>query len=151
MSLEDDLAKRLVLALAKEGAGIISECIQEVTYKHRTRNLYDSYGFGVYYEGRLKRMGYLSTSPNATETKRWYDKKLYGRTEIERFLKSTYKPKSKGMELVIAAAMPYGKVLENASSGQTQKYRVISMAYDKLQDLASQTGGYVTALTGGKI
>ena len=151
MALKDELIRRTTLALSKEGQRIIRECVDERTYTHRTRNLYDSYGYGVYFSGRLKRMGYLSTTETAEEPKKWYGEILSGRDEIERFLKVTYKPKSSGFELVIAAAMPYGRILETQGDGLHHKYRVISMAYDKLQALASKTGGYVTALTGGKI
>ena len=38
--------------------------------------------------------------------------------------------------MIVVAAMPYAEVLENASGGQTGKYRVISMSYDKLKKLS---------------
>ena len=65
---------------------------------------------------------------------------ISGREQIENFLMSEYKA-PKGIELVIVAAMPYAEVLENASSGQHQKYKVISMSYNKLKDLSSQVKG----------
>ena len=131
---------RLLDALDKEGKRILAECEQERTYTHRTQNLYDSYGFGVYYNGKLTRKGFLSSSPTATKTKKWYGVEVEGREQIENFLNREYKP-SKGIDLVIAAAMPYAHALENASSGQHQKYKVISMSYNKLRDLSSQVKG----------
>ena len=47
--------------------------------------------------------------------------------------------------MVVAAAMPYAEVLENASSGQTRKYRVISMSYEKLKSVGQRLGGASTA------
>ena len=131
---------RLLDTLEKEGKRILAECEQERTYTHLTQNLYDSYGYGVYYNGKLQRKGFLSASETATETKDWYGVEISGRGQIENFLMSEYKA-PKGIELVIVAAMPYAEVLENASSGQHQKYKVISMSYNKLKDLSSQVKG----------
>ena len=131
---------RLLDSLEKEGKRILKECEQERTYTHQTHNLYDSYGFDVYYQGKLQRKGFLSQSETATETKDWYGVEISGREQIENFLTSEYKS-PKGIELVIVAAMPYAEVLENASSGQHQKYKVISMSYAKLAELKNQVKG----------
>ena len=73
---------RLLDALEKEGKRILAECEQERTYTHRTQNLYDSYGYGVYYNGKLQRKGFLSDSETATETKKWYGVEISGREQI---------------------------------------------------------------------
>lgn len=140
MAVAGVMITKLLDALEKEGKRILAECEQERTYTHRTQNLYDSYGYGVYYNGKLQRKGFLSASETAIETKDWYGVEISGREQIENFLMSEYKS-PKGMELVIVAAMPYAEVLENASSGQHQKYKVISMSYNKLKDLSSQVKG----------
>ena len=44
--------------------------------------------------------------------------------------------------------MPYGEILENGGGNLKQKYRVISMSYEKLQKLAKECGGYVKGLSG---
>ena len=131
---------RLLDTLEKEGKKILAECEQERTYTHRTHNLYDSYGFGVYLNGKLQRKGFLSSSETATETKKWYGQEISGREQIEIFLTGEYKP-GKGIDLVVVAAMPYAEVLENASSGQHQKYKVISMSYNKLKELSNGVKG----------
>jgi len=47
--------------------------------------------------------------------------------------------------------MPYAAVLENASSGQKHKYRVISMSYDKMKQLQGEIkGASVVNIFGGK-
>ena len=131
---------RLLDTLEKEGKRILAECEQERTYTHRTHNLYDSYGFGVYLNGKLQRKGFLSRSETATETKKWYGQEISGREQIENFLTGEYKS-GKGIDLVVVAAMPYAEVLENASSGQHQKYKVISMSYNKLKELSNGVKG----------
>lgn len=138
--------------LAQNGNRIIDECAAEINYQHQTFNLIDSYGFGVYYNGALERTGYYTAQPAMTKRRNWYGKALAGREEIKNFLQSEYRPKSKGFELVIAAAMPYGKILETGGGNLRRKYKVISMAYDKLQDLSKNfKGSIVIPLTGGKI
>ena len=139
------MVNRLVNQLEQEGYRILRECEQERTYTHQTQNLYDSYGFGVYYNGSLLRKGFLSPSKTAEVSKSWYGVSVEGREQIENFLNREYKP-SKGIDLVIAAAMPYAHALENASSGQHQKYRVISMSYNKLSRLKSQAKGSVVSI-----
>lgn len=133
---------RLLDSLEKEGKRILAECESEHDYVHRTHNLYDSYGYGVYYKGKLERKGFLTPSPTATEPNEWYGVAVSGRDRIEEFLKSEFEP-SRGVDLVIAAAMPYAYVLENASGGQHRKYRVISMSYNKLVELQKQMKGSV--------
>lgn len=145
MSVAGVMITRVLDQFEKEGQRILRECEQERNYTHRTQNLYYSYGFGVYYNGKLTRKGFLSSSPTATKTKKWYGVDVEGREQIENFLNREYKP-SKGIDLVIAAAMPYAHALENASSGQRQKYRVISMSYDKLTKLQSQVKGSLVSI-----
>ena len=145
MAVRGMMITRLIDALEKEGKRILSECESERTYQHQSLNLFDSYGFGVYYNGKIERKGFLTATQTATETKKWYGKEVDGREQIENFLNKEYKP-SKGVELVIAAAMPYAHALENASSGQKQKYKVMSMSYDKLVELQKQAKGSVVSI-----
>ena len=145
MAVAGVMIARVLDQLEKEGQRILRECEQERTYTHQTQNLYDSYGFGVYYNGKLTRKGFLSSSPTATKAKKWYGVEVEGREQIENFLNREYKP-TRGIDLVIAAAMPYAHALENASSGQHQKYRVISMSYNKLVELQKQAKGSVVSI-----
>ena len=144
----DIAIRQYVQNLSQEGDRIIRECVQERTYEHQTKNLYDSYGWCVYVKGEPKRRGYLSNSPEAKKGKRWgsFDG-VTGRGSIDSFFEN-YKA-SKGIELVIAAAMPYGVILEQGAGNLKRKYRVISMSYQKLKMLAPKYGGYVKGLTRG--
>ena len=48
-----DLISELVKELSKEGQRIVANQLNNVGYTHRTYNLNDSYGFGVYVDGKL--------------------------------------------------------------------------------------------------
>lgn len=123
------------------------QCVEQRDYTHRSYNLYDSYGYGVYVSGKLQRYGFLGTQ-KATEPRKWYGENVSGREEILEYLKSEHKPSSDAIELVIAAAMPYAKVLESGGGDIKHKYKVISMSYDMLKDIAPKYGGTVKTLTG---
>lgn len=139
--------------LSKDGRKVIDDCINEITYTHRTYNLYDSYGYCVYYDGRIKDMGFLSPYPNAKEYKYWGSgenkRPIMGRKEIKKFF-SEYKATKGTFELVIAAAMPYAEILESGGGNLRHKYKVISMSYQKLQALSAKyDGAKIVALSGG--
>lgn len=132
----------LIEQLCADGERIMRECLSEVDYTHRTHNLEASYGWAVCRRGKIIRTGYPSTFP--TEAKNWYGEMMYGGDALAGAIdeyEGKYKPLTKTFELVIIAAMPYAEVLENASSGQHRKYKVISMAADKLRALQAKYGG----------
>ena len=146
-TLRQQATELLVARLANEGARILRQCVEERDYTHRTYNLYDSYGYGVYVSGKLQRYGFLGTQ-KATEPRKWYGEDVRGRDEILEYLKSEHKPSNDAIELVIAAAMPYAKVLESGGGGIKHKYKVISMSNDLLREIAPKYGGTVKAITG---
>ena len=51
--------KLITKELDKDAKNVLRECIQEITYTPQTHNLYDSYGYGIYVEGKLEKIGYL--------------------------------------------------------------------------------------------
>lgn len=117
--------------LSEEGDRIARECEQNRTYTHRTSNLKDSYGWGVYHNGKLSKQGFLTPTPSATVPRRLDGKDVYGRDEIETYLQN-YKATAQ-YELIVFAAMPYAGVLESKG------YRVISVAHKLLSDLGVGT------------
>ena len=145
-ALKQQATEQIVAQLADEGARILRQCVEERDYTHRTYNLYDSYGYGVYVGGKLMRSGFLQRSPQATEPREWHGENVRGREEILEFLTSGYKP-SQNIELVIAAAMPYASVLESGK-GLRHKYKVISMSNDMLRDISQKYNGTVKTITG---
>ena len=146
-ALKQQATEQIVAQLADEGARILRQCVEQRDYTHRTYNLYDSYGYGVYVSGKLQRYGFLGTQ-KATEPRKWYGENVRGREEILEYLKSEHKPSNDAIELVIAAAMPYAKVLESGGGGIKHKYKVISMSNDLLREIAPKYGGTVKAITG---
>lgn len=119
-------------ALSNEGRRIASECEAERSYTHRTKNLKDSYGWGVYHDGKLQRRGFLTDSPEADRPRRIGGADVQGRQEIMEYL-LRYKPTAQ-YELVVYAAMPYASILEE------RKYRVISTAVRKLDEMGNPLG-----------
>lgn len=143
----ETIINTIINELAKEGERIIQECVNERTYTHRTYNLHDSYGYGVYRDGQLQKKGFLSAQKAKEPIGDGYP---YGRDMIEQFLQlDSGKRRNRGIELVIAAATPYAYTLE---TGSVVKHRVMSMAYNKLLTVACvHRRATVYALNGGKI
>lgn len=120
----------LVKELSKEGQRIVANQLNNVGYTHRTYNLNDSYGFGVYLEGKLVSKGF---SPHkASGSKMWENEIISGRKAITDFLENKYKPHP-GIDLVIAVAMPYGEIVE-----EKYKYEVLSTARNDVEQLTSK-------------
>lgn len=132
-------------SLEKEARRILQECVDERTYKHKTYNLYDSYGYGIYLHGKLAKSGYLSSSPKAIDGNKWYDEILYGREQIQKYLQGGYSP-SGAIDLTIVATMPYAKVLEEAGGGVHHAYKVISMSFKKLDEIKNKYQGFVKTI-----
>lgn len=135
----------IVQALEKDAHRILKECESEIDYQHRTLNLYDSYGYGIYAEGKLLKIGFLEPSPSAKTAKSWYGEKIRGRQAITEYLKSEYKTQGV-VDMAIAAAMPYAHVLEQGAAGLHRKYRVISMSFQKIKAIATDYKGIVSAI-----
>lgn len=124
--------------LEKEAQDFVGKTINEVKvghpggfYEHDTFNLYDSYGYGIYLDGRLLRSSATNdTRPKkATEPRKWYRDEFFGKELMRKlFSDKGYKPAaSKGYVVVIGAAMPYAIVLEKGlSHGMRMNYKVIT-------------------------
>lgn len=135
----------IVNAMEKDADRILKECISEIDYQHRTLNLYDSYGYGIYVDGKLLKMGFLHSTPSARTPKSWYGEKISGRQAITEYLKDEYSPTG-AVDLAIAASMPYAHVLEQGSAGLHRSYRVISMSFQKVKAIARDYKGIVSAI-----
>jgi len=120
----------LIDFLSREGQKIVDSQLQNKGYTHRSHNLHDSYGWGVYLNGELKASGYPAVQ--ATEGKKWYGETIKGREAIETYLKTKYKAHP-GIDLVVVAAMPYGEIVE-----EKYKYEVIATARNDLKRLSTK-------------
>lgn len=147
-----DKAYSLIISdLKGKGRRIVDECLISATYNHQTYNLHDSYGCAIYKFGILV---YKYTPPQtASEKHPWgYGPDLSGAEEIEKFFQG-YNANPTAIELVVAAAMPYAEYLEKGWTMSGKKYKVVSMAYDKLKKLCGSYKGATvsTILHGQKI
>lgn len=120
----------LVKLLSQEGQKIVDNQLQNKGYTHRSYNLHDSYGWGVYVYKELVASGF--PTKQATDGKKWYGEMIKGREAITDFLRNKYKPHD-GIDLVVAVAMPYGEIIEGK-----YKYEVIATARNDVKRLASR-------------
>ena len=135
---------KFVDMLADEGGKLILQAVNSRDYTHRTYNLHDSYGSAVYLNGKLVEKSVMLLGSKATKAKSYKGSKLKGSEEIMKYFQS-YKPKSE-IELVVAAAMPYGVVLEKGSDGLKHKYKVISGINTEVGNLAARLNAKVNKL-----
>lgn len=125
-----DRISELVRFLSKEGQKIVDNQLQNKGYTHRSHNLHDSYGWGVYVNRDLVASGLPDIQ--ATKGKKWYYETIKGREAITDFLQNKYNAHD-GIDLVVAVAMPYGEIIEDK-----YKYEVIATARDDVKRLASK-------------
>lgn len=135
---------KFVDMLATEGGKLILQAVNSRDYTHRTYNLHDSYGSAVYLNGKLVEKSVMLLGSKATKAKNYKGSKLKGSAEIMKYFRS-YKPKSE-IELVVAAAMPYGVVLEKGGGGIRHKYKVISGINTEVGNLAARLNAKVNKL-----
>ena len=135
---------KFVDMLADEGGKLILQAVNSRDYTHRTYNLHDSYGSAVYLNGKLVEKSVMLLGSKATKAKSYKGSKLKGSEEIMKYFQS-YKPKS-DIELVVAAAMPYGVVLEKGGGGLRHKYKVISGINTEVGNLAARLNAKVNKL-----
>lgn len=135
---------KFVDMLADEGGKLILQAVNSRDYTHRTYNLHDSYGSAVYLNGKLVEKSVMLLGSKATKAKSYKGSKLKGSEEIMKYFQS-YKPKSE-IELVVAAAMPYGVVLEKGGGGLKHKYKVISGINTEVGNLAEKLNAKVNKL-----
>lgn len=130
---------RIVDLLANEGQKIVDKELSKVSYTYRSLNLRDSYGWGVYVDGKLVRKGYTANSPGIK--KKWkengQEEDITGYETVVEYLESKYKPHP-GIDLVVVAAMPYGEILQNAEGNVKKKYEVIAVARNEVKALSQK-------------
>lgn len=136
----------VIAGMREDCKKLVKEAFETATFTERTGNLADSYGAAVYVDGKLREETMAYRTIKATETKDWYIRSnIGGHGEMLNFFRD-YKPKSKGIAIVLVAAMPYAEVLErgkakNGAFTLQHKYKVVSGAYSLLQDLAENYNG----------
>lgn len=129
-----DYVSRIIEVLSKEGKSIVDKQMTSIGYKHRTNNLHDSYGWGVYHNGELKNYG--TNAAKASEGREVKGKVIKGHDAILQYLQSVHKPQKGGIELVVVAAMPYAAEVE-----LKYRYEVIATARSMMKSLCGKFKG----------
>lgn len=136
---------KMVDYLAKQGDRIIKEAARTAATTERTGNQGDAYGWAVYYDGILKKMGFWTPTPAAHEKHRGY-KDIpdgTGRQWVVDYFRNNFTPADKGFALVCVNAAYYTVPLEKGtySKGDAPKYRVISQIFGDMETLATKLKG----------
>ncbi|MBQ2284920.1 MAG: hypothetical protein II244_04575 [Clostridia bacterium] len=134
-SLLSNIQKDMVDALATLGYKAMADAYAKRTFKHRTRNLHDSYGSAVYYDGKvvlssIKYFGGIYSRGADPRTKKT------GRETLNNYFRThSFGATRHEIVLVVVAAMYYAGILENANKnmlarGPGDRYIVISPAHE---------------------
>lgn len=112
-------------------------------YTNRSFHLRDSYGAAVYHNGVLLTDTIYYREPVATGTKNFKRDGSLVSTSGHRAMIDylhRYKPRKKGLTIVLVAAMPYGEILESGR-GLQRKYKVIIGSNSLMRELAAKYDG----------
>jgi hypothetical protein len=127
------IKKDIIGALDKEGRRLIQLAYASREFENRTKNLKDSYCYGVFVGKNMLSSGFLTSEPDATKTNRGWS----GRVEAEAFLDKVGKRlKNDKISLVVGVALFYGSILEAGAPPLHRKYRVLANIEMDLRDLA---------------
>ena len=141
--LEQQYVTKVVGILEKKGKELVASAYSSSEFEDDTYNLRDSYGYAVYYNGRVKAFGGLN-GKKATVPKQesiGSKNKSFGRDDLEQYVKM-YGAKSYGFELIVIAVKFYAGLLEDGTK-TNKKYKVISHIWDKMEDFGSQFNGSI--------
>lgn len=129
----DAVKNDIIGALDKEGRRLIQLAYASREFENRTKNLKDSYCYGVFVGRNMVSSGFLTSSPDAATTNRGWS----GRVEAEAFLEQVGKRlKGDKISLVVGVALFYGSILEAGAPPLRRKYRVLANIEMDLRDLA---------------
>lgn len=121
--------KRLVAYAEQELVNMVTT--HEFT--NRTKNLEDSYVWGVFYKGGCVKFGFYGAK-QAQQPSYMGGEKIKGRSLASQFIKS-YSPSGSGWEVVWAAMAPYSASLEKGDSPRKRTFYVISQRYDYINNV----------------
>ncbi len=139
---------RIVDYLGREGDRIIKLAARTAETTERTGNQGDAYGWGVFYNGSLKKIGFWTPLPAAHKAHKGYGDVPdgTGRQWVTEFFRGEYESKSKGFELVCVNAAFYTAIQERGGGRLKHKWRVISQVYSDVDALKKKFKGAETRL-----
>jgi hypothetical protein len=124
--VKEQLVDNTLEDMCSYGDELMRQAYENRSWKNKTFNLKDSFGWVVYNNGNEYRHGYIGNE-QSTGSKKIYGEEMKGRGVLDSFIKD-YAPIVNGVELVIVAAMPYGLWLETRYN-----YEVLSSIKDELE------------------
>lgn len=129
------IKKDIVRALEREGRRLIQLAYASRGFENRTKNLKDSYCYGVFIGKNLLSSGFLTPNKDATETNRGWDGREEAIAFLERIGDKIEDPSR--ISLVIGVGLFYGGILEAGEPPLRAKYRVLANIETDLQELAA--------------
>jgi hypothetical protein len=136
-----------------EARKTLDNIISGVDYTNRTFNLYDSYAYGIYLNGTLRRTSATlrdrdsgesvsvgTRAPKATKPRIWYGEETWGKVMRDMMFDTEggYRPSTtKGYVVVFAASMPYAPILDAGGGSLRRKYNVIAHAESEISNFGS--------------
>lgn len=126
-------------SLTKDAERILEKANATRQTKNDTYNQEDAYGYGIYYNGKLLKKGYLNDTPLAKEIhKGWAKHNIKantGRGYLDEYL-DNYKQSKKGLTLVVANAVYYSPILEDGrQSNNGRRYKILSQIASDIKEL----------------
>lgn len=133
--------KEVIDYLDRQGRKIAQFAWYHKQTKNPTGNQRDAYGWGVYYNKQLVRVG-VPEGQTASEPHRdKYGGLSFGREWIVEFLTEDFTPENDGFCLVVANAAFYSVAHETGATPTGRKYQIISMIYPLMEDEAKHFKG----------
>lgn len=131
---------RFIKSLFPKCKEAVKAAIATNEFTNRTGNLHDSYGAALYYNDKLISESIYYEEPIAVTRKPWKGEMKSGHNEMKEYLKR-FRPRKKGITLVLVAAMPYGEILERGGGNLRRKYKVIVGANTVMRKIAAEISG----------
>lgn len=137
-NLKKDVEDYWIRKMRNDCIKLVSTAYTTKTFQEETGNLADSVGAAVYRDGKLIEDTMAYRQPRASKPNEWYSGDFRsGHDEMLNYFRN-YKPRTKGLTIVLVAAMPYAEVLEKRKNGLQKKYKVITGAYSVLRQLKGE-------------
>lgn len=148
MSYANAKINYIVDYLMANGKRIMTECYESREWHNRTYNLHDSFGCTVYVRGKeVESKRYVFEPPKGSIQASMRENVLSGSDAIKAYFEG-YKCHTSGFELVIAATMPYARILEKGVGSNRKKYQVISASSSEIDSLAAEITSKIKGISG---
>lgn len=128
-----------IKSLTEDAERILQKANQTRETQNDTYNQEDAYGYGIYYNDKLLKKGYLNDTPKANEIhKGWAKHNIEantGRGYLDEYL-DNYKPSKKGLTLIVVNAVYYSPILEDGRQGNSgRRYKILSQIASDFKQL----------------